>query len=234
MNIIITGASKGIGAEVVKVLSKFKGNHIVAISRNGEALKKLSTECIRITPSAKILNCEFDLSQFEFYPFLLQKIESYFLNPDILINNAGRLVNKPLEKTDMQDFDDIFNVNIKSVYFLTQMLAPVMNKGGHIVNIGSLGGVQGTKKYPGLTAYSASKGALSVLTESLAEELEERAISVNCLALGGVATEMFTRAFPGASALQTPQQAAQFIADFAVTGQRFFNGKVLPLSVAIP
>ncbi|MCX6252116.1 MAG: SDR family oxidoreductase [Bacteroidetes bacterium] len=234
MNIIVTGASKGIGAEVVKVLSKFKGNHIVAVSRNGEGLRKLLNECVKITPSAKILTCEFDLSQFDFYPFLLQKIETFFLNPDILINNAGKLVNKPIEKTDHQEFDEIFNVNVKSIYFLTQMFAPIMNKGGHIVNIGSLGGMQGTKKFSGLAAYSASKGAVSILTEALAEELAEREISVNCLALGGVQTEMFAHAFPGNHALQTPLQAASFIADFAVTGQRYFNGKILPLSISVP
>ncbi len=234
MNIIITGASKGIGAELVRVLTKHKGNHIVAISRNGEALRKLQAECMKLNPDGKLLTAEFDLSQFEFYPFLLQKIEAFMRRCDILINNAGRLVNKTIEKTSLMEFDEVFNVNVKSVFFLTQTLLPIMAKGTHIVNISSIGGYQGTKKYAGLAAYSSSKGAMAILTEAMAEELKDREISVNCLALGAVQTEMFERAFPGMKALQTPASMAAYIADFAVSGQKYFNGKVIPVSLSIP
>jgi len=234
MNIIITGASRGIGAEIVKILCKHKGNHIIALSRNGEALRKLVAECLKLNPEAKVRPVEFDLVQYEFYPFLLQKIESFFRNCDVLVNNAGRLVNKSLEKMEVQDFDNVFNVNVKSVYFLTQLLLPAMNKGSHIVNISSIGGFQGSKKFKGLTAYSSSKGAITILSEAFAEELMDREISVNCLALGATQTEMFEKAFPGLKALQTPQQMAQFIADFAVTGHRLFNGKVIPISNSVP
>src|ERR1035438_9054094 len=105
MNIVITGASKGIGPEIIKILCRHKGNHIVAVSRNGEALRKLVGESMKVHAEAKILPCEFDLSQFDFYPFLLQKIESFFLHADILINNAGKLVNKPFEKLGPQDYE---------------------------------------------------------------------------------------------------------------------------------
>jgi NAD(P)-dependent dehydrogenase (short-subunit alcohol dehydrogenase family) len=110
----------------------------------------------------------------------------------------------------------------------------MMSKGGHIVNISSMGGYLGSKKFAGLSAYSSSKGAVSIFTEALAEELKEAEISVNCLALGGVNTDMFEKAFPGVKAMQSPPQMAQFIADFAVTGNRFFNGKVIPVSLTIP
>lgn len=234
MNIIITGASKGIGYELVKILARHKGNHIVAISRNGEALRKLQAECMKLNPDGKILTAEFDLAQFEFYPFLLQKIEGFMRKCDILINNAGRLINKSIEKTALMEFDDVFNVNVKSVFFLTQTLLPIMSKGTHIVNISSIGGYLGSKKYSGLSAYSASKGALTILSEAMAEEFREREISVNCLALGAVQTEMFEKAFPGVKALQTPASMAQFVADFAVSGQKYFNGKVIPVSVNVP
>ena len=234
MKIVITGASKGIGPEIIKILCKHKGNQIVAISRNGEGLRKLVNESKKVNADAKILPCEFDLSQFDFYPYLLQKIEKFIHSIDVLINNAGKLVNKPFEKIEPQDYDDIFNVNVKSVFFLTQLLLPIINKGGHIVNIGSGGGFQGSKKFGGLAAYSASKGAVAILSESIAEELQEREISVNCLALGAVQTEMFKEAFPGKRALLTPQQMAEFIADFAVTGQKYFNGKILPVSASVP
>jgi NAD(P)-dependent dehydrogenase (short-subunit alcohol dehydrogenase family) len=234
MNIIVTGASRGIGAEIVRILCKHKGNQIIALSRNSEGLRKLVADCLKINPEAKVRPIEFDLVQFDFYPFLLQKIGTYFHTCDVLVNNAGRLVNKPVEKMEFQDFDNVFNVNVKSVYFLTQLLLPSMNKGSHVVNISSIGGIQGSKKFSGLTAYSASKGALAILSEIFAEEFLERGISVNCLALGSTQTEMFEKAFPGLKAFQTPQQMAQFIADFAVTGHKLFNGKVIPVSSSIP
>jgi NAD(P)-dependent dehydrogenase (short-subunit alcohol dehydrogenase family) len=234
MNIIITGASRGIGAETVKILSKHKGNHIIAISRNGDGLRKLVSECQNVNADAKVVPVEFDLSQFDFYPFLVQKIENIFHSLDVLVNNAGKLVNKPFEKFDPQDLDDLFNINVKSVILLTHLLLPMMKSGTHIVNISSMGGVQGSKKYRGLSLYSTCKGAVASFTESLAEELKEQDIKVNCLALGGVQTEMFAQAFPGARATQTPQQIAHFISEFAVTGQKYFNGKIIPVSNSTP
>jgi len=234
MNIIITGASKGIGSELVKTLSKHKQNQIVAVSRNGKALRELAAECVRLTPGAKVTPYEFDLNQFEFYPFIVQRLETFIHKCDILINNAGKMVNKPFIKFDQAEFDATYNVNVKAPFFLIQALLPIMNRGGHIVNIGSMGGVQGSKKFPGLSAYSSSKGALAILTELLAEELEEQDIRVNCLALGAVQTEMFAKAFPGAKATQNPVQMAHYIADFAVNGHKFFNGKVIPVSMSTP
>ncbi len=234
MNIVITGASKGVGFEVVKILARHKQNQIVAISRNGKALKELVAECTKQYPESKVIPYEFDVSQFDFYPFIVQRIETFIHKCDVLINNAGRLVNKPFDQLEQSDFDDIFNVNIKAPFFLTQAMLPIMTKGAHIVNIGSQGGITGSVKYPGLSAYTSSKGALAMLSELLAEEFSEREIRVNCLALGAVQTEMFAKAFPGARALQTPVQVAQFIADFAISGHKYFNGKVLPVSISVP
>jgi NAD(P)-dependent dehydrogenase (short-subunit alcohol dehydrogenase family) len=234
MNIIVTGASKGIGAEIVRVFSRHKTNTVIIISRNGEAIRRLAAECQKGSQDTRIVPIEFDLSQFDFYPFLLQKIEQVFKHCDILINNAGKLINRPFEKVTPQDFDDVFNINIKSPYFLIQVLMPLLGRNSHIVNISSLGGIQGTKKFAGLTAYSTSKGALTLFTEVLAEELIEKDIAVNCLALGAVQTEMFEKAFPHAKAMQTPQQIANFITDFAISGHRYFNGKVLPVGITVP
>ncbi|MGA3013194.1 MAG: SDR family oxidoreductase [Bacteroidales bacterium] len=233
MNIIITGASKGIGAEVVKTLCKHKGNQIVALARSTDGLRRLNAECQKLNSSSKLMTIEFDLVQYDFYPFILQKIETFFHRCDILINNAGKLINRSFDKIELQDFDDIYNVNIKGLFFFTQLILPIMNKGGHILNISSMGGITGSKKFPGLSAYSSSKGAVSVFTEVLAEELKEAEISVNCLALGGVQTDMFDKAFPGVKALQSTTQMAQFIADFAVTGNRFFNGRIVPVSLSL-
>ncbi len=232
MNIIITGAAKGIGSELVKALSRHKHNQIVAISRNGKALRELAEECKKGNREAKVIPYEFDLNQFDFYPFIVQRLETFIHKCDLVIFNAGRLINKPFHKTEQSDFDEIFNVNVKSVFFFTQAILPMMNKGSHIVTIGSQGGLERTKKFPGLAAYSSSKGAVAILTEILAEELKEHEISVNCLAIGSVQTEMFEKAFPGMKARLTPVKIAQYIADFAVTGHKHFNGKVIQVSLA--
>ncbi|MFH1159819.1 MAG: SDR family oxidoreductase [bacterium] len=234
MNIIVTGASKGIGFETVKVFARSKQNHVLAIARSGKLLKELAEECKRVNQDAHVTPYEFDLQQFDFYPLILQRIQTYLPHCDILVNNAGKLVNKPFEKTDANDFDEIFNVNVKSLFLLTQAILPMMNKGGHVVNISSMGGVQGSQKFSGLSAYSASKGAVAVFTEALAEELKDNQIYVNCLALGGVGTELFERAFPHAKAAFNPNQIAQYIADFALNGHKYFNGKVLQVSVTTP
>jgi NAD(P)-dependent dehydrogenase (short-subunit alcohol dehydrogenase family) len=234
MNIIITGASKGIGYELVKFFARNRQNHVVAISRSGAELKELASECQKLNPEAHVTPYEFDLEQFEFYPFIVQRIETFIPRCDILINNAGRLIKKPFREISTEDFDAMYNVNIKGAFFFTQALLPMMQKGSHIVNISSIGGVQGSKKFSGLSAYSSGKGALAVFTELLAEELKEEDICVNCLALGGVQTEMFGKAFPGAKASQTPTHMAQYIAEFAITGSKFFNGKVIQVSNSVP
>ena len=234
MNIIITGAGKGIGYELVKTLCKHKQNHVLAISRKMSELKDLVNDCHRQMPEAKVTPYEFDLNQFDFYPFIAQRIEALIHRVDIIIHNAGKLVNKPFQQTEQADFDDVFNINVKAPYFFTQAILPLMNKGGHIVMIGSMGGVQGTKKYPGLSAYTSAKGALTILSEILAIELAEYGIHVNCLALGSAQTKMFERAFPGMKATLTPQQMAGFIADFAVSGHKYFNGKVLQVADLLP
>ncbi len=234
MNIVITGASRGVGFELAKVLAKHKQNHLVVISRNGKNLKELAAECVRMYPEAKVTPYEFDLTQFDFYPFIVQRLETIIPKCDILVHNAGKLINKPYTQIEQADFDEMYNVNIKAPFFFTQAMLPMMNKGAHVVNISSMGGVQGTQKFPGLAAYSSSKGALIVLTEILAEELAEKEIKVNCLALGAVQTEMFSKAFPGAKALQNPAQIALFICDFCVNGHKYFNGKVLPVALSVP
>ena len=103
-----------------------------------------------------------------------------------------------------------------------------------IINIGSMGGYLGSSKFPGLSVYSAAKGALATLTECLAEELQEKNVRVNCLALGAVQTEMLEKAFPGYQAPINPEQMANFIYNFATHSSKFMNGKVIPVSLNTP
>jgi NAD(P)-dependent dehydrogenase (short-subunit alcohol dehydrogenase family) len=161
-------------------------------------------------------------------------IDAHFEEIDILVNNAGTLSVKPFLQMNDEDFDSQFTVNVKSAFKLSQFCIPKMNRGGHIVNISSMGGIQGSIKFPGLSLYSASKGAISILTESLAAELVEQEISVNALAFGAVDTDMLRSAFPDYKASLSAEEMGAFLADFAWNQARYFNGKVLPVSSSTP
>jgi NAD(P)-dependent dehydrogenase (short-subunit alcohol dehydrogenase family) len=114
-------------------------------------------------------------------------------------------------------------------------LLPLLKAGNaHIVNITSMGGYLGSAKFNGLSHYSASKAALAILTECCAEEYKNDHLSFNALALGSVQTEMLGEAFPGYKAPVNAEEMGEFIANFAINGNRFFNGKVLPVSMSIP
>lgn len=234
MNIIVTGASKGIGNEIVKIFSRSKKNHVIAIGRNELHLNQLADECRKLNPEAHITPYAFDITQFDFYPLIIHRISDYMPTCDILINNAGLLIQKSFSKMETSDFDEMFNVNVKGLFFFTQAILPMMSKGAHIVNIGSMGGIQGSRKFNGLSLYSASKGAVTILTEALAEELMEEEIRINCLALGSADTEMFQKAFPKHKAAFSANHMAQYIVDFALNGWKHFNGKTLQVAVTTP
>lgn len=223
MNIVVTGANKGIGLEIVKIFSKNQDNKIFAISKNTDNLQKLNIPNINII--------QFNLEEIENYSQLANEIKSEI---NILINNAGYLVNKTFANTTIEDFEKSISVNVKAPYFLIQQFLPYFTTQSHIVNITSMGGFMGSQKFAGLSAYSTSKGALSILTECLAEELRDKQISVNALALGAIQTEMLSNAFPTYKAPLQPEQIAKFICHFALNNHRYMNGKVIPVSLSTP
>ncbi len=233
-NIIITGASRGIGFETALELSRDRQNKVFAIARNREGLKKLESHCRQETGFNNVKIFPFDLAEGDFDNALLPGIQEYMDKIDVLVVNAGALVHKPFEMMEEEDFDLIFNTNVKSVFNLVKCLYFNFADHSHIVTIGSMGGFQGSVKFPGLSLYSASKGALAVLTECLAEEFKGRGINVNCLALGSAQTEMLSEAFPGFQSPLSAGEMAAFIADFALRGHKWFNGKILPVSVTTP
>ena len=153
---------------------------------------------------------------------------------DVLINNAGSLLNKPFSETTVQEFENVYKVNVFGVAEMTKTVLPMMGQEGHVVTVSSMGGVQGSMKFPGLSAYSSSKGAVITLTELLAEEYKETGPSFNVLALGAVQTEMLEEAFPGYKAPVTALEMAAYIKDFALTGQKLYNGKLLQVSNSTP
>jgi NAD(P)-dependent dehydrogenase (short-subunit alcohol dehydrogenase family) len=228
MNIIITGSSRGIGLELAKLFCKDTNNSVIGISRTGKnhsIINEFGEKSIFIPLIYDISSVQHDFKD---------KIKIHFKEIDILINNAGYLVNKPFEELSEDDFDKMFNVNLKSVFKITQQLLPLFKLNAHIVNISSMGGFQGSEKFNGLSLYSASKGALNTLTECLAAELEIRKVKINSLALGAVNTEMLREAFPGYQASVQPYEMAEFIKQFAENAHHFLNGKIIPVSVSTP
>jgi len=235
MNIIITGASRGIGFEVAKKLASKSENRIIAIARNKEKLEVLQKTCIDNNKNCNLIPIVFDLAQIEqFESSLVKQIKSNFDKVDILINNAGFLVNKPFEQLSTADISSMIQVNLNAPARLIQCLLPMMKKGSHVVNISSMGGFQGSQKFPGLSIYSATKAGLASLTECLAEEYKESGISFNCLALGATDTEMLNEAFPGYKAPFKAEEMASFIVDFALTKHKFMNGKIIPVTISTP
>ena len=230
MNVIITGASKGIGREVARQIVSAGEHRVIAIARTEEKLNSLAEE---LPHPDHLIPLVFDLRQGD-YDQLAVSIRKHFSEVHALINNAGALVNKKVSQLDAGDIDLMMDVNLKAPFLMIQSLIPLFEPDAHIVNIGSMGGFQGSAKFPGLSVYSASKGALAILSECLAEELKDYKISVNCLALGAAQTEMLSEAFPGYKAPLTAAEMAAFIADFTLNGHRYFNGKILPISLSTP
>jgi len=233
MNIVITGASSGIGFETALELSLSNANKVVCIARSADKLRKLLEIAKGINPECILLPVEFDIVQDD-YAVLVAFLKERLGTVDILINNAGALVSKSFKDTRAQDIASMFQSNVLSHFNMIQNLLPLMVSGSHIVNIGSMGGFQGSVKFPGLLAYSSSKAALHVMTECLAYELSESGIKVNCLALGSAQTEMLEQAFPGYQSPVMAFEMGKYVADFARTGHRFFNGKILPVAVTTP
>lgn len=224
-NIIITGTSRGIGLELAIQLANL-GHNILALSRNTSSLEKINHKNIHFF--------SFDITSAESMTKVSDFISKNWKKVDILIHNAGKLVNKPFEKLTSEDFFAVYNVNVFGVATLTQKVLPFMDKGSHVVTISSMGGIQGSLKFPGLAAYSSSKGAVITLSELLAEEYQTRGIAFNTLALGAVQTEMLSEAFPDYKANITPKQMANYIADFALNANQWFNGKVIQVSNSTP
>ena len=221
--IVVTGASRGIGHALVQ-LAAHAGHKVYALSRK---IKTIAASELINPISIDLSN---DKSLTDFATFLEQ--EEIFV--DALINNAGAFLNKPFSETSKEDFENIYQVNVFGLASITRKLLPQITPKGHIVNISSMGGVDGSAKFPGLAAYSSSKGALNILTELLAEEYKEKGPSFNALALGAVQTEMLEEAFPGMKAPISAKEIARYILQFALTGQKYFNGKILPISSSTP
>jgi NAD(P)-dependent dehydrogenase (short-subunit alcohol dehydrogenase family) len=223
-NIIITGTSRGIGLQLALQMAD-AGHQVLALSRN-------SAEALLAHPNCNCLNV--DLLVEADMVCVVDFIQKQWGRVDVLIHNAGLLVNNAFESLTSADFMAVYQVNVFGVARLTQACLPYLQAGSHVVAISSMGGIQGSSKFAGLAAYSSSKGAVITLMEVLAAEYQSRNISFNTLALGAVQTEMLEAAFPGYQAPTSAQDMAKYICNFALHSQAFFNGKTLQVSSSNP
>ncbi|CAM1361249.1 Short-chain dehydrogenase [Tenacibaculum sediminilitoris] len=224
-NIVITGTSRGIGFELAQQFA-YQGHQVLALSRNTKPLEQVNHP--NITTISVDLSDEKDIKK------AVDFVSTEWEKVDILVNNAGKLINKPFEQLTTQDFEEVYKVNVFAVAELTKNLLPFMQQGSHVVTVSSMGGIQGSMKFPGLAAYSSAKGAVITLSELLAEEYKEQQIAFNVLALGAVQTEMLEEAFPGYEAPLSAKEMANYIFDFALTANKYYNGKVLQVSSSTP
>lgn len=224
-NVIITGCSRGIGYELASLFA-MAGHKVLALSRNEQPISDLNHKNIH--------HFSFDITDDTSLKKVSDFVKTHWKEVDVLIHNAGILVNKPFMETTSEMFEKVYNVNVFGVAALSRTVIPFMSGKGHVVTVSSMGGVQGSSKFPGLAAYSSSKGAVITLTELLAEEFKETGPSFNVLALGAVQTEMLEEAFPGYKAPVTAEQMATYIMNFSLTGQELYNGKLLQISKSTP
>tara|TARA_E500000178_G_C17004895_1_gene747638 strand:+ start:997 stop:1674 length:678 start_codon:yes stop_codon:yes gene_type:complete len=221
--LVITGASRGIGHALVQAAAE-EGHRVYALSRNLRTLD----QTVLVKPEA------IDITNHEAVSKWTKQLHNKQVKVDALINNAGALVNKSFRDTEPEDFEAVYRVNVFGLANLTRLLLPSIHPKGHVVNISSMGGIEKTAKFPGLAAYSSSKAAVNILTELLAEEYKSTGPAFNGLALGAVQTEMLSEAFPGFEAPHTSADMASYILKFALEGQHFFNGKIIPVANSTP
>lgn len=226
-HIIITGASKGIGYQTACYLAEY-GHTVTALARSGSDLSELSGRY------SAIQTLTLDITSSTAPEAIISHLKKSNLGVDGVIHNAGLLINKPFKEQTDEDWLAQSEVNLFAPARLTKALLPFLNNPSHVLNISSMGGFQGSSKFPGLSAYSATKGALSVLTECMAVELAGHGISCNCLCLGAVQTRMLEQAFPGIQAPVSPQKMGNYIGDFILNGHTFYNGKILPVALSNP
>jgi 3-oxoacyl-[acyl-carrier protein] reductase len=187
---IVTGASNGIGRAIAERLADDGAIVVVNYNQNKEKAKQVVTGIQ--AKGGKAVAYQADMSQVTDVRRLVIDTVKQFGRLDIVVNNAGRFMTKPLMETTEEEFDGIVALNAKGPYFAMQEAAKVLKEGGRIVNISTDGTHSG---FPGATAYLGSKGALEQYTKGLAQELALRGITVNTVSPGFTETGMMTEQY---------------------------------------
>lgn len=236
MEILVTGASRGIGYQICRQFCQEKGNRVYAVARTDSKLNALASECATFESDSELIPIAANLQNSSEIDKVIESVCEHTNSLSAVINCAGMLHNKTFDAITREELTQMLDVNLIAPFILIQKCLPLLRRSpwAHVVTIGSMGGYQGSSKFAGLSGYSASKAAIANLTECLAEEFKESSIRFNCLALGAVNTEMLQNAFPEYQVDMTAEKMARLICKFTETGHEYFNGKILPIACTTP
>ncbi|GAA4053832.1 SDR family oxidoreductase [Flavobacterium chungnamense] len=237
---VVTGASKGIGKAIATMLAK-KGAVVYAVARDIASLEDWSIELSNNYNTRVILLC-LDVTDYDTVKKQIIEIKSKEGRIDVLVNNAGMVTYEMIPMIDMNRFKQMWEVNVTSVLFLTQLVSRIMSrqKKGSIINISSLVGEKGAS---GQTAYATTKGAVIALTKSAAKELAPLGIRVNAIAPGMVATDRFLNEMEsrfknktdqiGMGRLAEPDEIANLSVFLASDASAYITGQIIGIDGSI-
>ena len=225
---IITGASRGIGRAAAFELAR-QGADVVLAARDAHALDA-GASAIR-EQGQQALAIPTDVADEQSVERLVSTTVGAFGHVDLVINSAGALVNRPLADLDAASWDHVLAVNLRGTFLMCREAFRHMipRQGGVIINVSSLSGVPGVEKFPGLSAYNASKYGVAGLTEILAVEGRPHGIRVLAVSPGAVDTEMLRQAAPHLTPGMTPDDLARILAWLAGPDARHLSGVNLPI-----
>ena len=199
-NALVTGGSRGIGAAIAKRLARDGANVAITYSKGADAAASVVKQIER--EGGKAIAIQADAADAEAVKGAVEKTVATFGGLDILVNNAGTAIPKPFEETPLEEMDRVLNINVRGVFIATQAALKHMKSGSRVIMIGSCLGER--VAFPGLAAYSATKGAVKIFTQALSREVANRNITVNNVQPGPIDTELN----PATSDWAAPQKAA--------------------------
>ena len=235
---LVTGAAGGFGEGIARLFVA-QGARVMIADLDGAKASQVAAD---LGPSARAVTC--DVSKSADVQAAVQACVDAFGIPDIVVNNAGTTHrSQPMLNVDEATFDRVFNVNVKSIFYMTHAVVPLMRQRGQgsIINVGSTAGI---RPRPGLTWYNASKGAVNLLSKSMAAELGPDNIRVNAIcpvmgATGLIEQFLGTADTPESRAkvvagiplgrLSTPDDVAQAALYLASDASCFITGVELPV-----
>lgn len=239
--VLITGASSGIGEATALHLAKL-GAKLALTGRNTANLEKVSTQCQALSKQTPLL-ISAELSNEQDVKKVVDSTIKHYSQLDVLVNNAGILAVGSIENTNLEQFDQVFNVNVRAVYQLTMLAVPhLIRSKGSIVNVSS---VNGMRSFAGVLAYNMSKSALDQMTRCVALELADKGVRVNSVNPGVIRTDLQKRGGMDDAAYQKfldrckethalgrygePEEVAKAIAFLASDESSFTTGANVPV-----